>query len=191
MGIKMERLFNNYKKNLFETLGKLEVEKVKELCQLILSAWKTDNTIYLCGNGGSAANAIHVANDMTYGAGKKNGKGISIEALTSNSAVLTCLANDLSYEDIFSEQIRAKGKSKDLLIVFSGSGNSKNVIKAIKIAKNKKMKTFAIVGFDGGKCKKIADNSIHVNINDMQVAEDFQLIVSHMCMQWLSKQKIN
>ena len=186
----MEKLFNNYKKNLFETLGKLEVEKVKELCQLILSAWKTDNTIYLCGNGGSAANAIHVANDMTYGAGKKNGKGISIEALTSNSAVLTCLANDLSYEDIFSEQIRAKGKSKDLLIVFSGSGNSKNVIKAIKIAKNKKMKTFAIVGFDGGKCKKIADNSIHVNINDMQVAEDFQLIVSHMCMQWLSKQKI-
>jgi D-sedoheptulose 7-phosphate isomerase len=187
----MEKLFNNYKKNLFETLGKLEVEKVKELCQLILSAWKTNNTIYLCGNGGSAANAIHVANDMTYGAGKKNGKGISIEALTSNSAVLTCLANDLSYEDIFSEQIRAKGKSKDLLIVFSGSGNSKNVIKAIKIAKNKKMKTFAIVGFDGGKCKKIADNSIHVNINDMQVAEDFQLIVSHMCMQWLSKQKIN
>ncbi|MDC1169966.1 SIS domain-containing protein [Candidatus Pelagibacter sp.] len=187
----MRKLFNNYKKNLSETLGKLEVEKVEELCQLILSTWKTNNTIYLCGNGGSAANAIHVANDMIYGAGKKNGKGISIEALTSNSAVLTCLANDLSYEDIFSEQIRAKGKSKDLLIVFSGSGNSKNVIKAIEIAKNKKMKTFAVVGFDGGKCKKIADHSIHLNINDMQVAEDFQLIVSHMCMQWLSKQKIN
>ena len=186
----MEKLFNNYKKNLSKTLEKLEVEKVKELCQLILSAWKTNNTIYLCGNGGSAANAIHVANDMTYGAGKKNGKGISIEALTSNSAVLTCLANDLSYEDIFSEQIRTKGKSKDLLIVFSGSGNSKNVIKAIEIAKNKKMKTFAVVGFDGGKCKKIADNFIHLNINDMQVAEDFQLIVSHMCMQWLSRQKI-
>jgi len=187
----MRKLFNNYKKNLSETLGKLEVEQVEELCQLILSAWKTNNTIYLCGNGGSAANAMHVANDMIYGAGKKNGKGINIEALTSNSAVLTCLANDLSYEDIFSEQIRAKGKSKDLLIVFSGSGNSKNVIKAIEIAKNKKMKTFAVVGFDGGKCKKIADNSIHLNINDMQVAEDFQLIVSHMCMQWLSKQKIN
>ena len=61
----------------------------------------------------------------------------------------------------------------------------------VEIAKNKKMKTFAVVGFDGGKCKKIADNSIHLNINDMQVAEDFQLIVSHMCMQWLSKQKIN
>ena len=73
----MEKLFNNYKKNLSKTLEKLEVEKVKELCQLILSAWKTNNTIYLCGNGGSAANAIHVANDMTYGAGKKNGKGIN------------------------------------------------------------------------------------------------------------------
>ena len=187
----MKELINNYKINLSETLKKLEVEKVKELGELILSAWKTNNTIYLCGNGGSAANAIHIANDMIYGAGKKNGRGISIESLSSNSAVLTCLANDLSYEDIFSEQIKVKGKSNDLLIVLSGSGNSKNVIKAIEIAKNKKMKTFAIVGFDGGICKKIADNSIHFDINDMQVAEDFQLIVSHMCMQWLSKQKIN
>ena len=187
----MKELINNYKKNLSETLEKLDVEKVKEFCELILGAWRTNNTIYLCGNGGSAANAIHIANDMTYGAGKKNGKGISIESLSSNSAVLTCLANDLSYEDIFSEQIKVKGKPNDLLIVLSGSGNSKNVIKAIEIAKNKKMKTFAIVGFDGGRCKKIADKSIHLNVNDMQVAEDFQLIVSHMCMQWLSNQKIN
>lgn len=187
----MKELINNYKKNLSKTLEKLEIEKVKELCESILSAWKTNNTIYLCGNGGSAANAIHIANDMTYGAGKKNGKGINIESLSSNSAVLTCLANDLSYEDVFSEQVKVKGKSNDLLIVLSGSGNSKNVIKAIEIAKNKKMKTFAIVGFDGGTCKKIADNSIHFDINDMQVAEDFQLIVSHMCMRWLSNQKIN
>ena len=65
------------------------------------------------------------------------------------------------------------------------------MVKAIQIAKDKKMKTFAIVGFDGGTCKKIANNSIHLNINDMQIAEDFQLIVNHMCMQWLSSQKIN
>ena len=187
----MKELINKYKLNLSETLKKLEVENVIELCELILSAWKTNNTIYICGNGGSAANAIHIANDMTYGAGVKNGKGISIESLTSNSAVLTCLANDLNYEDIFSEQIKVKGKSNDLLIVLSGSGNSKNVIRAIEVAKDKKMKTFAIVGFDGGICKTIADNFIHFNINDMQVAEDFQLIVSHMCMQWLSKQKVN
>ncbi len=187
----MKELINNYKINLSKTLENLEIEKVKELCELILSIWKSNNTIYICGNGGSAANAIHIANDMTYGAGQKNGKGISIESLSSNSAVLTCLANDLSYEDIFSEQIKVKGKSNDLLIVLSGSGNSKNIIKAIEVAKIKKMKTFAIVGFDGGTCKKIADNFIHFDINDMQVAEDFQLIVSHMCMQWLSKQKIS
>ena len=187
----MKELINNYKKRLSETLEKLDVEKVKELCESILSVWKTNNTIYLCGNGGSAANAIHIANDMTYGAGKKNGKGINVEALSSNPAVLTCLANDLGYEDIFSEQIKVKGKSNDLLIVLSGSGNSKNVVKAIQIAKDKKMKTFAIVGFDGGTCKKIANNSIHLNINDMQIAEDFQLIVNHMCMQWLSNQKID
>ena len=71
----MKKLINKYKINLSKTLEKLEVEKVKELCELILSVWKTNNTIYVCGNGGSAANAIHIANDMTYGAGKKNGKG--------------------------------------------------------------------------------------------------------------------
>ena len=67
----MKELINNYKINLSKTLENLEIEKVKELCELILSVWKTNNTIYICGNGGSAANAIHIANDMTYGAGKK------------------------------------------------------------------------------------------------------------------------
>ena len=67
----MKELINNYKINLSKTLEKLEIEKVKELCELILSIWKSNNTIYICGNGGSAANAIHIANDMTYGAGKK------------------------------------------------------------------------------------------------------------------------
>ena len=85
----MKELINNYKINISKTLERLEVEKVKQLCELILSAWKSNNTVYLCGNGGSAANAIHIANDMTYGAGKNYGKGINIESLSSNSAVLT------------------------------------------------------------------------------------------------------
>jgi len=153
-------------------------------------AWDNKRNIFLCGNGGSAANAIHLANDFIYGAGVKKGGGLKVEALSSNPAVLTCLANDIGYENIFSEQLNVKGSEGDVLIVLSGSGNSANVVKALEVAKKLKMHTFAILGFTGGACKKLADTPIHFEINDMQIAEDLQLIVGHMCMQWLSEQKL-
>jgi len=113
--------------------------------------------------------------------------GINVESLTSNTSVITCLANDIGYENIFSEQLITKGSKNDLLLVLSGSGNSKNILKAIKTAHSLKMYTFAILGFDGGKAKKLSKNCIHIPINDMQIAEDSQLIISHICMQWLKK----
>ena len=100
------------------------------------------------------------------------------------------MANDIGYENIFSEQIKVKGVGGDLLIVLSGSGNSKNVINAIKEAKKNKLDTFAILGFDGGKCKKILKDYIHYNVDDMQISEDMQMIVLNMCIQKLMKQKI-
>ena len=136
----------------------LKVDKDKEITLLynkIFEVWKKNKTVYVCGNGGSAGNANHIANDLIFAAGKKNKKGIKVESLASNPAIITCLANDIGYENIFSEQIKVKGISGDLLIVLSGSGNSKNVINAIKEAKKKNLDTFAILGFDGGKCKKI------------------------------------
>ena len=106
-------------------------------------------------------------------------------ALTANSSILTCLGNDVGYDAIFSEQLKTLGQSGDLLLVFSGSGNSPNVVEAIKTAKDLGMKSYAIVGFSGGKCKELADHHIHVEIDDMQISEDFQSIVGHMLMQWL------
>ena len=135
----------------------LKVDKDKEITLLynkIFEVWKKNKTVYVCGNGGSAGNANHIANDLIFAAGKKNKKGIKVESLASNPAIITCLANDIGYENIFSEQIKVKGISGDLLIVLSGSGNSKNVINAIKEAKKKNLDTFAILGFDGENVKK-------------------------------------
>ena len=115
---------------------------------------------------------------------------MNVEALTANSSVLTCLANDIDYESIFSAQIKVKGDPLDLLLVLSGSGNSPNVIAALEVAKELGMETWAILGFSGGKCANLADNVIHLRVEDMQLAEDFQLIVGHMCMQWLKTQMI-
>src|SRR5262249_16845261 len=130
-------------------------------------------------------NAIHLANDFLFGAGLRNGGGLRVEALSANPAVLTCLANDVGYEQIFAEQLKVKAKAGDILIVLSGSGNSENVVRALEVGNTNEMQTFAILGFSGGRCKTIAQHPIHFAIDDMQIAEDLQLIVGHICMQWL------
>ena len=181
----MEDKIQQYFEKLNSCLSPSIIQNIKILSETLREAWKNSKTIYFCGNGGSAGNAIHLANDFIYGAGVSSGGGLKVEALTANSAVLTCLANDTGYENIFSEQLKVKANKDDILIVLSGSGNSKNVIKALEIGNAKKMNTFAILGFTGGECKSLAKHSIHFEIDDMQIAEDLQLIVGHICMQWL------
>jgi D-sedoheptulose 7-phosphate isomerase len=91
------------------------------------------------------------------------------------------------YDAIFSEQLKTLGQSGDSLLVFSGSGNSPNIVEAIKIAKTIGITSYAIVGFSGGQSEELADHSIHIQLDDMQISEDFQCIVGHMLMQWLNQ----
>lgn len=189
MKTNMDAIIEPYIDKLFCALRGAHVQdSIHALANELGAVGASGRSIYLCGNGGSAGNAIHLANDLLYGAGKTNGVGLSVEALSANGAVMTCLGNDLGYENIFSEQIRVKGRAGDLLVVLSGSGNSPNIAKAITTAKAVGVNTWAILGFDGGICKTLANNVIHFEVHDMQVAEDLQLIVGHLCMQWLSTQ---
>jgi D-sedoheptulose 7-phosphate isomerase len=184
----MKKHIKNYIEKLSNSFQHNAMNQVPYLIETIHDAWAQNKTIFICGNGGSAGNAIHLANDLLYGAGIKNGSGIRVEALSANPAVLTCLANDLGYEQIYSEQLKVKAETGDVLIVLSGSGNSENIIKALEVGNAIDMKTFAILGFSGGTCKEIAQYPIHFEVDDMQIAEDLQLIVGHICMQWLSQQ---
>ena len=186
----MQKHILNYISKLSYALGLDATQKISLLAEAMLKVWRSGHSIYICGNGGSAGNAIHLANDFIYGAGLKNNRGLRTESLSANAAVLSCLANDLGYESIYSEQIRIKGNPGDILIALSGSGNSPNIIKALEMANQLNMKTFAILGFTGGRCKEIAQHSIHFEIDDMQIAEDLQLIVGHICMQWLCNQDL-
>jgi len=184
------KLVDQYSKRLIKTIKEDKYDQINLLYKKIFTTWKNSKTIYICGNGGSAGNANHIANDLIFAAGKKNKKGIKVESLSSNPSIITCLANDIGYQNIFSEQLKVKGTEGDLLIVLSGSGNSKNIINAIKMAKKLNLSTFAILGFSGGKCKKIVDDYIHYQINDMQISEDMQMIVLNMCIQELMKKKL-
>jgi len=189
-GSDMESEFSKYADRLTSLLMNRQWDDVERFANSLLNIWQRKSHLFICGNGGSAANAIHLANDLLYGIGSGVVPGMNVEALTANSSVLTCLANDIDYESIFSAQIKVKGDPLDLLLVLSGSGNSPNVIAALEVAKELGMETWAILGFSGGKCANLADNVIHLRVEDMQLAEDFQLIVGHMCMQWLKTQMI-
>ncbi len=182
--------FDSYSRKLQQVLVNSDWSSVETLAESMYKCWKRKKRVFLCGNGGSAGNAIHLANDFLYGIAKKNGGGMKAIALSSNPAVLTCLANDLGYDHIYAEQLAVHAEPDDILIALSGSGNSKNIINAIQQAKKMDVKTFAILGYSGGQCLKEVDNPIHFNVNDMQIAEDMQIIVGHMVMQWLfSKNK--
>jgi D-sedoheptulose 7-phosphate isomerase len=174
-----------YARDLSAAMALPAMDVVPTLAAAIRETWRTGGTIYLCGNGGSAGNANHLANDFLYGAGMAHGVGLRVESLSANAAVLTCLANDIGYENVYAEQLRVKAEPRDVLIVLSGSGNSPNAVKALEMGAAKGMTTFAILGFTGGKCKALAQHSIHFPVDDMQIAEDLQMIIGHVCMKWL------
>jgi D-sedoheptulose 7-phosphate isomerase len=175
--------FSDYSQKLYRASQLVSEDHVNALVSEVWIRLQNRKKIFLCGNGGSSANASHIENDFLYGICKKSGCGANVESLTSNSAVLTCLANDISYSNIFVEQLKVKSSEGDLLIVLSGSGNSENIIQALTISKELGLKTAAILGFDGGKAKSIADIVIHSDIDDMQISEDIQTMVLHHVMQ--------
>lgn len=178
-------LILNYSSKLQDVLANSDWSGVNLLAQDMLRCWQEKRQVFICGNGGSAGNANHLANDFLYGVAKKTGGGLKVQALSANTAVITCLANDVGYGEIFSEQLAVQAQADDLLIALSGSGNSRSIVRAIEQAKSMGVKSYAILGFAGGECKELADVPIHFPVNDMQIAEDMQLIVGHMMMQWL------
>jgi len=177
--------FSDYSKRLQTSLAEAEWSGVAQLAADIHTCWMERRQVFFCGNGGSAGNAIHLVNDFLYGIAKRPGGGLRVHALSANPAVITCLANDIGYERIFSEQLSVLADPGDVLVVLSGSGNSPNILAALDQAKAMQVKSYAILGYTGGKCKKVADVPIHFAVDDMQIAEDLQLMVGHMLMQWL------
>ncbi len=179
----------DYSRRLSAVLGEFDWTPVVHLADDLLDCWKTGKQVFLAGNGGSGGNAIHLANDLIYALSKRAGSGIRVHALPANAATLTCLANDEGYDKVFSLQLAVLARSGDILVVFSGSGNSPNIIAALEEARRIGMKSYALLGYSGGKAKSLADVPIHVAVDDMQIAEDTQLIFGHMIMQWLHTQR--
>jgi D-sedoheptulose 7-phosphate isomerase len=177
--------FLGYSQKLCQILTEFSWDTVAILSEDLFDCWRDGRQVFLVGNGGSAGNAVHLANDFLYALSKRPGSGLRAHALSANPAVLTALANDEGYDRVFELQLLVQARPGDLLIAFSGSGNSPNILRGLDAAKSIGMRSFAVLGFDGGKAKAMADVAIHVPVADMQIAEDFQLIIGHMIMQRL------
>lgn len=177
--------FYDYSRRLQATLASADWSGVGKLAEELLDCWQTGRRVFMCGNGGSAGNTIHLANDFLYGISKKAGSGLRVTALPANPAVTMALANDEGYEHVFSMQLAVLAEPGDVLIACSGSGNSPNILRALECAREMRLRSYAVLGYSGGKAKHLADVPIHFAVDDMQISEDMQMIVGHMLMQWL------
>jgi D-sedoheptulose 7-phosphate isomerase len=186
--LEMKELIAAYQMKLSEQIFLLDSATIQVLAEYLLDCCKTKKQVFICGNGGSAGNAVHLANDFLYGIDPSGNMSLNVEALPANTSILTCLGNDIGYAKIFSHQLKVKANADDVLIVLSGSGNSENIVHALEQAKESGVTSFAILGYSGGQAKVLADYSIHNVINDMQISEDLQLIVGHMLMQFMARE---
>ena len=183
------KLFSDYSSRLSAALQDFDWTPVERLAYELRDCWQNGRQLFLCGNGGSGGNANHLANDFLYALSKTKGSGLRVHSLSANPSTLTCLANDEGYDQVFSLQLAVLARAGDVLVVFSGSGNSPNIVKALEEAKTIGMTSYAVLGYSGGKAKALADVPIHFAIDDMQIAEDAQMVIGHMLMQWLYAQR--
>jgi len=181
--------FKLYASKLSNLILSQNWQGVEALAYELRDCWETGRQIFFAGNGGSAGNANHVVNDFIYPVSKTMASGIRAHSLSINPSVISCLGNDEGYDNIFSYQLAVMARAGDSLVVFSGSGNSPNILSVLEHAKAMGVKTFAVVGFSGGRAKELADVAIHFDIDDMQISEDMQTIICHMIVQWLYAQR--
>jgi D-sedoheptulose 7-phosphate isomerase len=179
--------FTEYFQKLKDTVDSLDTDIMENFVDRLLECRERDGFIYIFGNGGSAANASHIAGDFIKGISYGLEKPFRAMSLCDNVSGLTAISNDLGYDEIFLEQLRLYLKPNDMVIGISGSGNSVNVLKAMEFAKNLKAETIGLVGYKGGKLKELVDLCVLVPINDMEITEDIHVSIFHAIKQEIIK----
>jgi len=181
----MKFTIENYIKQHNLVIENLNYQEVENAISLIKETIEKEKRVAVCGNGGSAVAASHYITDwnkMVYTHTELRFNGI---CLSDNVGFITAYSNDLSYDEVFSEQVKNLLDEGDLLITLSGSGNSENVVKATNVANEMKVNTLTICGYDGGRLKQVSKNSVWIRSNDMQLCEDAQTVFGHMVMKSL------
>jgi D-sedoheptulose 7-phosphate isomerase len=189
-GRRMDFSVPSYFSHLSKMMNQLDHDSVDAAIELIKKSWGEKKKIIVCGNGGSALTASHYINDWNKMAYLSTGKPFRGHCLSDNMGLMTAYSNDISYDDVYSEQLKNLMDPGDLVIAVSGSGNSENVVRAIEYANANGGVTLAICGYDGGKIKQLAKHSLWIPSFDMQICEDLHFVFGHMVMKSLCGDQI-
>lgn len=175
-----ESLITDYINRVSATLSELPGDKIESMVGILHQARVAGKRVFIMGNGGSAATASHFASDLNKGATCPGWPRFKAMALTDNMPVISAWANDSAYEDIFAQQLENHLEAGDIVVGISGSGNSSNIVSALKLANARGAVTLALAGFDGGEIKDIAHVCLVVPNNCMEQVEDIHLILGHI-----------
>lgn len=173
-------LIQNYLNKEIEVIKRLNLDDIDKAIEAIWMAYEREASIFIFGNGGSAATASHYVCDFNKGISEHKNNKFNLVCLNDNTSMITAIANDISYDEIFRFQLQNKLKPTDLIIAISGSGNSKNIINAVEFAKEIGTPVVGITGYDGGILKQLSDYHMDTAIDDMQISEDIHMIFDHL-----------
>jgi D-sedoheptulose 7-phosphate isomerase len=167
----------------------LDLEAVAKLAEAVVKAERSGRTVYVMGNGGSAASASHIACDFSKTASVKGRKPLKCISLAENAAFITAVGNDISFDDVFSRQLENVLEKGDVVLLVTGSGNSPNMLKAARLARSRGAVTAALLGFDGGKLLKGVDIPVLVPCDQYGVVEDMHMAVCHVITFYLKQRR--
>ena len=183
-GYDLQSFHKSYAEKLKEALDSIDIEDLEGVYDTLNDSIQHDRTVFTCGNGGSSAIAEHLVCDFVKSASADSSAKLKVYPLLS-TPILTAIANDIGYKEIFSYQIEKYSKENDILLAISSSGNSENIIAAIKTAKAMGLTTISFVGFNGGAAKELSDISVHVKAENYGIAEDAHHALMHIFAQYI------
>jgi D-sedoheptulose 7-phosphate isomerase len=171
----------DYLDRVCEEIRRIDVAQLENLAALIEAAYRDGRTVFVIGNGGSAANASHLCEDLNKGILRdfESQRRLRVLSLTDNTAGIMAWANDEGYDRVFVEQLKTYASPGDLLLAISGSGNSPNVLRAVEWANDTGMTTLGITGYSGGALRQLAQHSLHCPLDDMGTVESLHMVAFH------------
>lgn len=189
--VDFKKAIKEYYERERKVIESFNLDEFNEAMNAILDTYEKGGMIYVCGNGGSASTSSHMQNDFNKGISEYVDKKFRFYCLNDNVSTMMAVANDIGYEEVFRFPLINVMTENDLLIGISGSGNSKNVLNAAEYAHSIGAKVLGMTGYTGGKLREIADYKMHVDENDMQIAEDLHMTFDHMMMKIFSNYLIH
>lgn len=174
-----------YRDALIEAWQSIDGDAVSQAADLLDTTMRGGHTVFACGNGGSAAIANHLLCDFLKGVQTDTELRPRVISLAAHLELMTAIANDIAYNEVFAYQLRTMARTGDVLITISASGNSENIVRALRVAHEKEVRSIALTGFDGGRSAGLADINLHVHARNYGIVEDVHQSLMHSLAQFL------